>query len=131
MIKLFLISTLNISYILYLYFPKKSIQWHPFNVSTTYLTNNLQQHSSNKNKTHTVEGLPIFLESNYKLVPWLKSSRKYRYSSSFICASSGISILKKEHGQKLTPILWHFQWAALKQPWKGKKCGDQNPSQLL
>ena len=26
-----------------------------------------------------------------------------------------------KHGQKITPILWHFQWAALKQPWKGAK----------
>ena len=26
-----------------------------------------------------------------------------------------------ENGQKLTPILWHSEWAALKQPWKVAK----------
>ena len=25
------------------------------------------------------------------------------------------------NGQNLTSISWHFQWAALKQPWKGPK----------
>ena len=34
--------------------------------------------SSNKNNTlHAVESLHIFIESNYKLDPWLKSLRKY------------------------------------------------------
>ena len=37
--------------------------------------------NSKKNNTH------LLLESNYKLVPWLKKFEKV-YSSSFICASS-------------------------------------------
>ena len=32
--------------------------------------------SSNKNNTHTLESLHIFLEPNYKLVPWLKKFEK-------------------------------------------------------
>ena len=32
--------------------------------------------TSNKNNTHTLESLHIFLESNYKLVPWLKKFEK-------------------------------------------------------
>ena len=44
--------------------------------------------------THTLESLHIFLEPNYNLVPWLKNFEKV-YSSSFICVSSGISIVIK------------------------------------
>ena len=51
--------------------------------------------SSNKKITHTHrKALHMFLESNYKLIPWLKKLEKVN-SLSFICASSGISILIK------------------------------------
>ena len=57
---------------------------NPFNdnISTTYLANNLQLQAH------------IFLESNYKLVLWLKKFEKV-YSSSFIYVSPGISVLIK------------------------------------
>ena len=31
---------------------------------------------SNKNNTHALESLHLFLESNYKLVPWFKKLKK-------------------------------------------------------
>ena len=80
---LFLSSTLNISYILSYIFWKNPLNG---NVSTTYLTN------STKRNTHTSASLHIFLESNYKLVPWLKKFKKV-FSSSFVCGLSTISIL--------------------------------------
>ena len=55
----------------------------------------------------------------------------FRFNVLKICskASRKFSVLaeiqnfwqSKEHGQTLTPILWHIQWATLKQPWKGAK----------
>ena len=54
-----------------------------------YLANN-----STKTTTHTLESLHLFLESNYKLVSWLKKFEKV-YSSSVVCESSGIPILIK------------------------------------
>ena len=42
-----------------------------------------------KNNTRTLQSLDILVESNYKMVLWLKKFEKV-YSSSFICASSGI-----------------------------------------
>ena len=81
---LFLISTLHIIFIEKIH-------------STTISQQPIWQiicNSGNKNSTHTLESFLIFLESNYKLVPWLKKFQKV-YSSSFICASSGISILIK------------------------------------
>ena len=50
--------------------------------------------SNSENNTHTLESWLICLESNYKLVPWLKRF-EIVYSSSFVCASSGVSILIK------------------------------------
>ena len=94
---LFLIRMLNISYILYLSFFKKSIQCL---LLAAYLANNLQQHTHTHTHKHThtntqththtlLENLQLFLESNYKLVPWLKTFEKI-YSLSFICGSLGI-----------------------------------------
>ena len=55
----------------------------------------------------------------------------FRFNVLKICskASRKFSVLaeiqnfwqSKEHGQTLTPVLWHIQWATLKQPWKGAK----------
>ena len=68
------------------------------NVSKTYLTNNSTKSNTHTHThtthTHTLASLQIFLESNYKLVSWLKKFKK-KYSSSFVCGSSGISILIK------------------------------------
>ena len=87
---LFLSSTLNISYILSYIFWKNPLNG---NVSTTYLTN------STKRNTHASASLHIFLESNYKLVPWLKKFEKV-FSSSFVCGSSAISVLKVQCGSE-------------------------------
>ena len=43
---------------------------------------------------YTLESLHIFLDSNYQLFPWLKKLENI-YSSVYICASSGISVLIK------------------------------------
>ena len=72
---LFLISTLNISYIVSYIFWKNPLNG---DLSTTYLTN------STKRNTHTLASLHIFLESNYKLVPWLKKFEKVFSSSLFV-----------------------------------------------
>ena len=51
-------------------------------------------------ETHTLIGkLAIFLGSNYKLVPWLKKFEKV-FSSSFVCGSSAISVLKVQCGSE-------------------------------
>ena len=86
---LFLSSTLwlNISYIL-IFFEK--IHWMAMSQQPIWLT----QHQKKHTHTHTLASLHIFLESNYKLVPWLKKVEK-KYSSSFVCGSSGISVLIK------------------------------------
>ena len=54
--------------------------------------------SINKNNTHTLESLYIFVESNYKLVSWLKKFEKVQ-SSSFISVSSGISKVQRGREQ--------------------------------
>ena len=59
-------------------------------------TNNTHTHTHTYTNTHThththLESLHIFLQSNYKLVTWIKRFVKV-YSSSFICVSSGIWI---------------------------------------
>ena len=76
---LFLISTLNISYTLYLYLVKK-----PANVPTTYLAN-IFCSSSNKNNTHTLESFIWY--SIFQIINWFlgwKSSRKYRVQHLFV-----------------------------------------------
>ena len=87
---------LNISYILYLCFYKLYLWKKPYctyiysiamSRQPYYLANN-----STKTTTHTLESLHLFLESNYKLVSWLKKFEKV-YSSSVVCESSGIPIL--------------------------------------
>ena len=80
------ISTLNISYIL-IFFEK--IHWMAMSQQPIWQTTVLKVAH-----THTLASLHIFLESNYKLVPWLKKVEK-KYSSSFVCGSSGISVLIK------------------------------------
>ena len=79
---LFLISTLNISCILYLAMFFKKISMAMSQQPIWQIICN----SSNKSNTHThtLESLHIFLEANYKLVPWLKKFEKV-CSSSFIC----------------------------------------------
>ena len=51
---------------------------------------------SNKNNTHSLESLLIFLGSNYKLPSWLKTFDTVS-SPTFFCAPSGISILIKHN----------------------------------
>ena len=55
--------------------------------------------SNNKNNTRTLESLHIFLESNYKVIPWLKKFEKID-SLSCICASSGISTNKVQRASE-------------------------------
>ena len=60
-------------------------------------------------ETHTrtlIGKLAIFLESNYKLVPWLKKFEKV-FSSSFVCGSSAISVLKVQYGSERNISISH------------------------
>ena len=92
---------INIWYILYLCFLKKSIQWKCLNklfgksfaTAVIQITHtHIYKHTHTHTHTHThLESLHIFLQSNYKLVTWIKRFVKV-YSSSFICVSSGIWI---------------------------------------
>ena len=89
---LFLIITLNIWYILTFF---EKIHWMAMSQKPIWQTTALKvTHTHTHTHTYTVASLQIFLESNYKLVFWLKKFKK-KYSSSFVCGPSGISVLIK------------------------------------
>ena len=111
LIKLLIVPdyTLNISYILYLCFLKKSIQWQCLNnLSGKWFATCIL-----KNNTHTLEILHLFLGSNYKFAPCLKKLGKVQ----FIIGISGISILIKCNANvALNSILISHQNSITKTP---------------